>query len=127
MSAIKDVYDIIKEVKRLADEYQNQEMIEKVLEIQNSYFEFREELQNLKDENGNLQDTIKRMHDDEELEKDLELTSGGYYIRKTEREQGKNIKYCAACWQNYKKLMPLCSVPPRRWNCCNCHYELLAL
>lgn len=125
MSAIKDIYDVIKDLKNLADEYQNHEMAEKVIEIQNSYFNYREEIQKLKDENRSLKDIIARMHNNEELEKDLELTEQGFYIRLSEKEQGKNIMYCPACWQNEHKLMPLVSPQGYRYRCSNCNAHII--
>ena len=53
-------------------------------------------------------------------EEDLELESQGYYIKKSEQDEGKNIKYCAACWQNTKRLMPYIPVAGRAIQCCNC-------
>ena len=123
MSIFKDAYDIIKDLVKLAKESGNQEMATKVVDIQEKFFDIREEMEELKDENRKLKDTIARMHNDEELEKDLELTTGGYYIRKSEKEQGKNIKYCAACWQNHHKLMPFTRNSASAIQCTNCHHS----
>lgn len=56
---------------------------------------------------------------------DLELTEGGYYIRKSEAAAGKDIRYCAACKQNFNKLSPLAKGSMARdMFCTNCkaHY-----
>lgn len=121
MSTLKDVYDFIKELKGLAIEYQNQEMSDKVVAIQESFFELREKIAELKDENRDLKDKILAMNDISELEKDLELVPKGYLIRKSEKELGVNNHYCPACWQNYKKLMPLVNTIGSTRQCCNCH------
>ena len=43
-----------------------------------------------------------------EIEKDLEYVhDGGFYVRKSEQSQGKNIPYCPTCWASDEKLVPL--------------------
>ena len=100
MGTLKDIYDIIKELKGLVTEYQNQQMADKVVAIQECFFDLREELADLKDENRQLKEEIIKLNDISELEKDLELDPKGFLIRKSEKESGKDIRYCAACWQN---------------------------
>lgn len=121
MGTLKDIYEIIKELKSLVNTYQNEEMSGKVIEIQEGFFDIREEIENIKEENRQLRETIKQLSDNAELEKDLDLAPGGFYIRKSEKEQNKNIRYCAACWQNHKKLMPLVHTLAASSQCCNCH------
>ena len=120
MSAIKDVYDIIKELLELTKAAENHEMATKVVQIQDKYFEIKEEIEAIKDENRTLKETIARMSKTEELEKDLELTEKGYIIRKSEKERGENKWYCPACWQKEHLLMILVSPSGYRYRCCNC-------
>ena len=40
------------------------------------------------------------------IDSDLELTEAGYYIMKSEKAAGKDIRYCATCYQNTGKLYP---------------------
>ena len=56
-----------------------------------------------------------------ELERDLELLPSGVYIRKSEQEAGKDIRYCAACFKNHHILYPIIhgSLPRNRF-CSNC-------
>ena len=121
MSALRDLYDIIKEFKELVSEYQNEEMSEKLVAIQEGFFELREELADIKDENRALKEEIANLKDISALEEDLELTERGYLIRKSEKEAKKDIHYCMACWQNYKKLMPIVRTIGNVEQCCNCH------
>lgn len=121
MGTLKDIYEIIKELKTLVNEYQNEEMSGKVIEIQEGFFDIREELENIKEENRNLKEIVKQMEDNSEIEKDLELQPGGYFIKKSERAENKDIRYCAACWSNHKKLMPIVSSIGNSKQCCNCH------
>lgn len=121
MSTLKDIYDIIKDLKSLAKKHNDDEMAEKVVEIQEGFFDIREELENVKEENKRLKDEIVQLEDISELEKDLELTIGGYIIRVSEKNAGKDIRYCAACWQNHKKLMPFVHTIGHALQCSNCH------
>ena len=121
MGTLKDLYEIIKDLQSLANDYQNQEVAEKVIEIQKGFFALREELENIKDENSQLKERIKELENKSEHENDLELMPQGYYIKKSEKEQGKDIKYCAACWYKEKKLMPIVRSVGVMMKCCNCH------
>lgn len=120
MGTLKDLYEIIKELKNLAKEYHNQAMAEKVIEIQEGFFDFREEMENLKDENRHLREKIKELESCADNENDLELTTRGYYIKKSEKAQEKFMAYCPACWNNHKKLMPLVRIGTTTMRCCNC-------
>lgn len=121
MSAVKDIYDIIKELKSLVKQYQNDEMAEKIVAIQEGFFDIREELENTKEENKRLKEKIARLEDISELEKDLGITARGYIIRISEKNAGKDIHYCAACWKNHKKLIPLVHTIGTAIQCSNCH------
>lgn len=52
---------------------------------------------------------------------DIEILENGQLIRKSEEAAGKNIRYCPACYQNYKKLYPIVSGSMARDRfCSNC-------
>lgn len=38
---------------------------------------------------------------------DIEMLESGLLVRKSELAAGKNINYCPACFENYKKLFPI--------------------
>ena len=116
-----ELYQIIKVLREMVKEYHNTEMSEKVLDIQNYFFDLRERMEMIVGENKYLKSEIERLKEANVLEGDLELTPHGYYIRKSEQAQDKNIHYCAACWQNYKKLMPIVRTEKSGRKCCNCH------
>ena len=40
------------------------------------------------------------------IDSDMELTEAGYYIKQSDKSAGKNIRYCAACYQNTGKCYP---------------------
>ena len=120
MSTLKDLYEIIKDLGGLAKKHNDNAMAEKVIDIQARLFEVREQIEEVKEENRQLKEKIKELESSAELEKDLELV-GGTYIRLSEKEEGKNHFYCAACWQNFKKLYPVVETIGTRQQCTNCH------
>lgn len=121
MSVVSEIYDVIKDLRDLAKNYKDSQMSEKVIEIQEKFFDLRDEMETLREENNDLKESLKDLQDTLSIEEDLELTEQGCYIRKSEKEQGKNIIYCAACWQKYKKLMPYINSIGNAWQCSNCH------
>lgn len=120
MGTLKDLYEIIKDLGGLAKKHNDNAMSEKVIDIQARLFEVREQIEEVKEENRQLREKIRILEDSAEIEKDLELV-GGMYIRLSEKEQGKTNQYCAACWQNYKKLYPVIKITELGRQCCNCH------
>ena len=121
MSVIKEIYDIIKDLRDMSKKYKDEKMSEKVVEIQERFFDFRDEMETLKEENNELRRSLKDFQNASKLEKDLILTEKGFYILKSDEEQKKKIMYCAACWQNYKKLMPYVHTIGTAMQCSNCH------
>ena len=71
--------------------------------------------------NRSLKLKISELQKARDIEEDLELLPEGYLIRKSEREKNKNIAYCAACWQKFKKLMPYTRTIGNKRQCNNCH------
>ena len=51
MGTFKDIYDILKDLRKLAKESSNQPMMDLAVSIQDQLFDMNEEMQNLKDEN----------------------------------------------------------------------------
>ncbi|MBQ3512538.1 MAG: hypothetical protein IJA32_01890 [Lachnospiraceae bacterium] len=114
MSIVEDIYNLLKELKGLSDKYKDEKMSGKLFEIQNKFYE-------LKEENELLKTRIFELENVKELEQDLELLSNGLYIRKSEKEQGKNIYYCSSCFNNHKKLYPIVTGSLRTNHfCSNC-------
>lgn len=99
MGTIMDVYQLVRDLIDEAKKEKNLEMVDQLIAIKLA-------LSEMQDENNDLKRRITELEQASITEEDLELQSQGYYIKKSEKEEGKNIKYCAACWQNTKKLMP---------------------
>lgn len=119
MSILKDAYDILNDLRGLAKKHKNQELMDKVIDMQDAFYQIREDMENLKAENQKLKNRIQNMENTSELEKDLETIEEGMLIRKSEKAANKEIFYCPACWNNHKKLMPLTVTGTIR-HCTNC-------
>lgn len=118
MSIIGDAYEILKDIRELAERHKDKEISDKLVQLQGMFYD-------LKNENESLKSKIKALEETNELEKDLELTNKGWYIRKSERNEGKDVRYCAACFQNLHKLYPFTPGSMRRdMFCSNCKMRI---
>ena len=105
----------------MAKEIENQEFSALVIEIQDQFFAIRDEMESIKQDNKELQNKVKMLTSVKELEKDLELHERGYLYRKSEMNDGKNIRYCASCWAKEMKLFPYLQGSVKRdMFCSNC-------
>ena len=59
MGTIKDVYDILKDLRSLAKEANNQPMIELAVSIQDNLFDIKDEMQSLKEKNMELEKELQ--------------------------------------------------------------------
>jgi hypothetical protein len=108
MSAFKDIYDILKDLLKVAKDAGNQILVDKAMEIQAKLFEFKEENETLKDEIKRLQEQIKGYDQTAEVEATLITHSGGYY---TVKDDTVCRFFCNACWQSGKNLFQLNAEP----------------
>ncbi len=114
MGSVMDTYSLVKDLIKEAKEQKNLEIVEKLLDIQEFLFALREE-------NETLKKRISELEESEIIADDLELTEKGVYIRRSEKESGKNIIYCPACYNDYKKLYPIVSTIGNTKQCSKCH------
>lgn len=114
MGTVMDIYQLVRD---LIDEAKNQKNLELVAKL----IDIKVALSTIEDENRDLKKKIEELGQSNITEEDLELLPQGCYIRKSEKAEGKDIKYCAACWQNNKKLMPYVKSVGGTEQCSNCH------
>ena len=115
------IYDAFKDAISIAQKADNIELYHKLLDLSAQAIELQNKVYELMEENRNLNLKINELQKARDIEEDLELLTEGYLIRKSEKEKGKNIAYCAACWQKYKKLMPYTRTIGNKRQCNNCH------
>jgi cytochrome c len=114
-------YDAFKDALDVAQKIDNIDLYRKLLDLSRDALDLQNEIYKLSEENRSLKAELNAMKSTEDLESDLELQPEGYYVRVSERNAGKKIKYCAACWQNIRKLMPYTKTIGRMSQCSNCH------
>ena len=112
MIPIDKLFELLKETQELIKKRHDRELSDKVIQINEMIIE-------LQNENETLRRRIKEQDDSNTIEKDLELTENGWYIKKNEQ---KDIKYCASCFQNSGKLYSLTNAHMNgAYLCTNCH------
>lgn len=115
MSAAFEVYNLVKDLVSEARKRKDIDLTDKLLDIQSLIFEIREE-------NEGLKKKIQALEEAEDLTKDLELTDKGVYIRISEKEQGRAMDYCPACYVDTKKLYPIVKSIGNTKQCSKCNH-----
>ncbi len=89
------------------------ELYRQLLDLSAQALDLQAEVARLKEENAELKRVSK-------LEDDIEYHVDAFVTRKSDT---KPIKYCAACWVDKKKLVPLQDVQWDNYNCplCKAH------
>lgn len=117
MGALDVAYQSVKDLKKIADDLKNEPMMEKARELQNQFFDFREELADLQEKNRKLNQKISELEKQQDIEEDLELEFPGYYKRKS---MFPEHKFCGACWGAHKTLIPLSPLNNETYFCPSC-------
>lgn len=91
------LYEAMKDAVNLAQKADNIELYRQLLELSAQALELQAEVSRLREENAEL----KKAKD---MESDIEYYVDAFVTRKSDV---KPIKYCAACWVDKKKLVPL--------------------
>ncbi len=129
MGAFKDVYDIIKDLLKLAKECGNQQMTELAIDLQGRFFQLKEENEKFREENKNLQNKVKEDFEEKKIKKSLIPQTSAFYIRKNDKVERY---YCGRCWDKDKKLIQLMTYPNwtenkfKELNCPECKMRLFA-
>ena len=117
-------YDALKDAISIAQKTDNIDLYRKLLDLSQDALDMQNKIYQLTCENQKLKSQVEELTAAASIEEDLELQPGGFLIRLSEREKGSNIRYCAACWQNVKKLMPYVKSIGNAYQCSNCHNVL---
>ena len=91
------LYDGIKDVAKVMQQADNIELYQKLLDLSALALDMQDEIAKLREENKEF----KRVKD---IEEDIEYHIDSFVTRKSD---AKPIKYCAACWVDKKKLVPI--------------------
>ena len=91
------LYDGIKDVAKIVQQADNIDLYRRLLDLSNEALEMQAKIQELQEENREL----KKQR---ELNNTIEYYEDPYITLNTDR---KTIRYCAACWADKQKLVPL--------------------
>lgn len=107
------LYDGIKDVAKIVQQADNIELYQKLLDLSAQALDMQDEIAKLREENNEL----KRVKD---IEDDIEYHVDSFVTKKSDT---KPIKYCAACWGDKKKLVPIQDVQNDNYVCplCKAH------
>ncbi len=101
------LYEGIKDAIGIAQKADNIELYRQLLDLGAQALEMQAEIARLTAENEELRKT-------RDIESDIEYYVDAFVTRKSDE---KPIKYCAACWVDKKKLVPL---QDRQWENYDC-------
>ena len=125
MSAFKDFYDVLKDLIGLAKKAQNQEVVSMALDLQEKFFELREENDEL---NSKIKELTEKLNDLEKanvLENDVKYYEKGFLTLNSDKTK---IPYCSLCWKKEHKLMPLSQRGVWfQYRCGNCHTDVAVM
>lgn len=91
MSAVIDIYQLVRDLIDEAKEQKNMELVDKLIEI-------KLKISDIEEENARLKKTL-------EQERNVERHLDGNYI--TLKDDELKIPYCSTCWGKDKKLIQL--------------------
>ena len=104
MSTFKDIYDILNDLISKAKKLKNQEMVSLSMNIQEKLFEFKEEIEIVKDENKELKNELERIKHPSIEESDIRYYPSGFF---TLNSENNHLPYCSACWKKKHLQVPL--------------------
>lgn len=109
------IYESIKDIMSIAQKADNIELYRQLLDLSQQAFDLQAELNQLKEENTEL----KKNHI---LEDDIEYYVDAFVTRKSDT---KPIKYCASCWADKKKLVPIQNLQWDNYMCPLCKARIV--
>lgn len=125
MGTFKDAYDIIKDLLQAAKHVQNQEVVQLALDLQEKFFELREDNDNLLKQISDLNEQIQLLEESKVKESDIEYFAKGFLTLNTDDYK---IPYCNYCWKKEHKLYPLSQYGSwYQFNCSSCKSNIVVM
>lgn len=109
------LYDALKDAVCLAQKADNLDLYRQLLDLSAQALDMQAEITKLREENAELKKNNS-------LESDIE-----YYVDSfvTKKSDTKDIKYCAACWGDKRKLIPIQDRTHGNYICPLCKAEIV--
>ena len=109
------LYEGIKDAIGIAQKADNIELYRQLLDLGAQALEMQAEIARLTAENEELRKA-------KDIESDIEYYIDAFVTRKSDE---KPIKYCAACWVDKKKLVPLQDIQWKNYDCPLCKTRVI--
>jgi len=125
MFSFGDVYAIIKDLLSAAKTAKNQAVLDLAMDLQEKFFELREDNDSLQQQIKQLKTEIEELSKVPEIENKIKYSPKGFF---TIKDDNPKIPYCSCCWKNEHKLIPLSQY--RSWfeyKCGNCKTEVVVV
>ena len=119
---VKDFIEILKGIMALGEKYKDKKVGALCLELQSKIFEFKNEMEAVKDENKTLKQDIERMRNPSLNESDITHTNFGFFILKNDPIC---IPYCGGCWSQDKRQVLLSKYQSFQYRCPSCKAEFI--
>ena len=125
MGTFKDAYDIIKDLLQAAKHVQNQEVVQLALNLQEKFFELREDNDNLLMQIAELKKRIDSLEEAKVKETDIKYYCNGFLTLNTETNK---LPYCSYCWKKEHRLYPLAQYGSWfKYRCSSCKAEIIVM
>lgn len=125
MGTVKNTYDIIKDLVSMAKSIRNHEMMQLAMDLQERYFESREEKDNLLKTISNLNEHIRLLEESKVKESDIKYYHRGFLTLNTEANK---LPYCSYCWKKEHKLYPLSQYGSWcEFHCSSCNTNIVVM
>ncbi len=125
MFSFGDVYAIIKDLVSAAKTAKNQAVLDLAMDLQEKFFELREDNDSLQQQIKQLKTEIEELSKVPEIENKIKYSPKGFF---TIKDDNPKIPYCSCCWKKEHKLIPLSQY--RSWfeyKCGNCKTEVVVM
>ena len=119
------ISNIVKDILSIAKKLRNNEMVEKVIGLQELLLNAREDNDNLQQEIKELKEKINQIEKSALLERDLDFSESGFFVKKNVE---RRIPYCSHCWYTKHRLIPLSQY--RNWweyRCGECNVNVTVM
>lgn len=125
MGTFKDAYDIIKDLLQAAKHVQNQEVVQLALDLQEKFFELREENDDLSKQISDLEEHIALLEEPKVKESDIKYYHRGFLTLNTEANK---LPYCSYCWKKEHRLYPLLQYGSWcEFHCSSCKSDIVVM
>lgn len=125
MFSFSDVYTIIKDLVSAAKTAKNQTVLDLTMDLQEKFFELREDNDNLQQQIKQLKTEIEELSKVPDVENKIKYSPKGFF---TIIDDNPHIPYCSCCWKNEHRLIPLSQY--RSWfeyKCGNCRTDVVVM